>query len=218
MSRRSIGSRLPAAAGVGAVVLFLIADFLAGELPSFDDPAATIVAFYQEHRTAVLAGVVLSGIASALVVWLVAGVAHALRESGESGLGTVALAAGIAAVSMGVAGDVLSGSLAQVARDGDPDFVRGIYQIGGFFVEKSSWLAALVALASGLAARRSLPRWYATTSLAAAPFIALGGIALGSSGFLAPLGGLALIAFLALLAWILASSVLLWRADLASPA
>jgi hypothetical protein len=204
-------TRTAALAGVGAVVLFLIADLMAGEPPSFDDPATTIISFYKDHHQAVVAGVILSGIAGALVVWLVAGLADSLREVGENALGTVALAAGIAAVSLGVTADALSGALAQVAHGGDPDFVRGTYQISGFFVGKSSWLGAALTLACALAAWRALPRWYAWTSFAAAPLLALGGLAVKAGGFLAPLGGISLISFLAFLAWILATSLLLWR-------
>jgi len=39
----------------------------------------------------------------------------------------------------------------------------------------------------------------------------LGGLAVKAGGFLAPLGRMSLISFLALLAWILATSLLLWR-------
>jgi hypothetical protein len=43
------------------------------------------------------------------------------------------------------------------------------------------------------------------------PLLGLGGVAVKENGFFQPLGGMALIAFLALLIWVLATSVLLWR-------
>jgi hypothetical protein len=71
-------------------------------------------------------------------------------------------------------------------------------------------------LAVGIAAWRVLPRWYAVVSVAAAVVCALGGIAVGQTGFLA-LGGLTDVAFLGLLVWIVASAVMLWRQPAAVP-
>jgi len=204
-------ARLGAAAGVFFVVLTLIGDLVAGSPPSFDDPASKIAAFYLHHHRSVLVGVILTGIAAALFVWFLSSLALAVREAGQAVLAVVVFGAGIAGVVLSIAADALTGALAQVARGGDPRFVRGAYQVAGFFVAKSYWLAALLTLAAGLAAWRALPRWYAWTSFVALPLLGLGGVAVKETGFFQPLGAMALIAFLALLIWVLATSALLWR-------
>jgi hypothetical protein len=63
----------------------------------------------------------------------------------------------------------------------------------------------------GIAALRVLPRWYARASIAAAVIIAIGGLTVKASGFFSPLQGMTGISFLALLIWVLATSIVFWR-------
>jgi hypothetical protein len=98
-----------------------------------------------------------------------------------------------------------------VAKEGDTRLVQGLYQASGFLTGKAFWFAALAALAVGLAAWRVLLAWYAWASLAAALLCALGGVAVKQSGFFGPMGGMTFIAFLALLVWSLATSLVVWR-------
>jgi hypothetical protein len=203
--------RWAALAGVGYVVLTVIGDLLPGAPPKLDDPARKITAFFLDHHRSVLVGAALTGIAVALFVWLVAALARELRAAGQQGFAVVALAAGVAGAALGAAADTAYGALAQIADGGDPDVVRATYLMSGFLIERAFWFGALLTLVAGLAALGGLTRWYAWTSLAATPLLALGGLSVKQSGFFGVGSDMALIAFVALLVWVLATSWLLWQ-------
>ena len=102
-----------------------------------------------------------------------------------------------------------------------PDWTAGIslsanykgFQLSAFLIGRAFWLGAVVTLVAGLGALRGgLPRWYSWASCAAAVLLALGGLAVKQHGFFAPAGGMAIVAFVALNVWVLATSVLLWQA------
>ena len=134
-----------------------------------------------------------------------------IRAAGENVWAVVAFGLGLAALAAGFAADAFYGSLARIAAYGDQKLTKSVYQLDGFFTVKSFWFAAAAILAVGIAAWRALARWYALVSLAAAVVAALGGLAVKRTGFVAPLGGLTDLAFLALLVWIVATAVMLWR-------
>jgi hypothetical protein len=208
-------ARWAALAGVGFVVLTLVGDLLPGKPPKFDERPTKIAAFFLDNHREVLVGLILTGIASALLVWLVAGLAVQLRAVGQPALGAVALAAGVAATVLGAAADTIYGALAQIVTGGNRDFsfVRDAYQLSAFLIGRAFWLAALLVLVSGLGALRGLTRWYAWTSFAAVPLLVLGGLAVKQSGFFAPGSGMTVVSFVALLVWVLATSLLLWQLE-----
>jgi hypothetical protein len=134
-----------------------------------------------------------------------------LRATGQGVAAVVVFAVGITGWTTGVAADAVFGSLAPIGREGDEGLIQGLYQLQGFLTAKGFWFAAGFALVAGLASWCALPRWYAVLSLVAGVLFALGGIAVRRAGFLSPLDGLTMIAFLALLVWTLATCVLVWR-------
>ena len=203
--------RLGAVAGVAFVVLAIIGAFTAGSTPKFDDSASEIVSFFRDNHNAVIFSAILTGIASPLFVWLVAAIALTLRAAGQTAWAGVAFAAGLVGTGLATAADAVGGSLAHIANNGDNGLTQSLYQLQGFFVAKAFWFAAVVTLAVGVAAwRAALPRWYAALSLGAVVLFVLGGVSLKSSGFLAPLDSMQLIAYLGLLLWSLATAAVLW--------
>jgi hypothetical protein len=203
--------RLGAIAGVAFVVLALIATFVAGSVPKFNDSPAKIASFYQAHHSRTLLATVLSAAAAAFFVWLVASIAVALREVGQGAWAAIAFGGGMAGIALAAAGDALAQVDAHVAREGDTRLVQGLYQTSGFLTTKAFWFAALVGLAVGLGALRgAVAGWYAWTSLGAALLLALGGVSVKQGGFFSAGGGMVFIAFLALLVWALATSVVVW--------
>jgi hypothetical protein len=203
--------RLGALAGVGFIVLNLIANFIVGSPPKFDDSPAEIASFFQDHHRSVIVGVILTGIASPLFAWLAITLALRLRAVGEAAWAAVVFGLAIAAVALGTASDALYGSLARIGTEGDNGLIQGLYQISGFMAGKAFWFAAGAILATGIVAWRALPRWYAWMSLAAAVLLGIGGISVRNKGFLAPGNGMVLIAFLGLMVWVLATGLMLWR-------
>jgi hypothetical protein len=204
--------RAAALAGVLFVVLAAIATFIAGSPPKVDDSGASINSFFLDHHKVLLVAAVLSSVAAPCLVWLFAGLAGALRRAGEGTLAAVTFGVGVGAVVLATASDALYATLTQLAWVGESQFVKSGYELSGFFVQKAFWFGAFAALAVSLAVRRAqaLPRWYEWTTVGAGALLALGGIAMKPDGFFAVNGGMALVAFLALLAWVLATSLVLW--------
>jgi hypothetical protein len=206
-------ARAAALAGLVFVVLVAVAGFIAGSPPKVDDSTATINAFFVDHHKVLLVGAVLSSVAAPCLLWLFAGLAATVRRAGEGALAAVTFGAGLGAIVLATASDAIYVTLTQLAWTEQTSFLKTGYELSGFFIQKAFWFAAFAALAVSLAARRAqaLPRWYEWATIAAGAVFALGGIAMKPEGFFGVNGGMALIAFLAVLVWVLATSVLLWR-------
>jgi hypothetical protein len=206
-------ARTAALAGVASVVLAAVAAFIAGSPPKVNDSTETLNAFFMDHHKVLLVGAVFTSVAAPCLVWFFAGVAGILRRAGQGALAALTFGTGLGAVLLATAGDAIWVALVQLAWTDQPEGLKGGYVVSGFFVQKAFWFAAFAALAVSLAARRApmLPRWYEWGTIAAGAFFALGGIAMKPDGFFAVNGGMALVAFLALLVWVLATSFLLWQ-------
>jgi hypothetical protein len=202
--------RLGAAAGVGFVVLTLIADLAAGDPPNTGEPAFKIASFFNDHHRAVVVGAVLGGIAGPLFVCLLAALALRLRALGMTAWAGAVFGFGLVGVSLGIVSDAIYGSLARVAATAAFPTTKSLYIVSGFAAAKSFWFATGAMLAVAIGAWRVLPHWYGVLSLVTAVVSAFGGIALKQDGFLAPLGGLTAIAFVALLVWVMATAAMLW--------
>jgi hypothetical protein len=200
--------RLGAAAGVGFIVLTMIGDALAGSMPSTDDSAAKIATFFQDHHRAVVSGAVLTGIAAPLFLAFASALALRLRAAGPGLAPAVFFAWAVVGVALGVVADALYGALARI---GSPSLAKTVYSVDGFVTAKSFWFATAAILAAAWGSRRMLAQWYGWLSLAAAILVAIGGLSLRTKGFFAPLGGMSGISFLALLIWVVATCVVLWR-------
>jgi len=204
-------ARHAALAGVLFVVLVVVATFSAGAPPGADESAGSISNYFIDHHKVLLVGAVLSSVAAPCLVWLFAGLAGALRRAGEGSLAAVTFGVGIVTVALAVASDAIWVTLVQLSWTGEFEFVKSGYELSGFFIQKAFWFAAFTALAASLAARRVLPRWYEWTTVAAGALFALGGISVKPEGFFGVNGGMALVAFVSLLLWVLATCLLLWR-------
>src|SRR2546423_2108674 len=203
--------RLGAAAGFSFIVLTVVGDVLAGSMPSTDDSGAKIASFFEDHHHAVVAGAVLTGIGAPLFLAFASAMALRLRAAGPGLASAVFFAWAVVGVTLGVVSDALYGALARVGPQGDTSLAKGIYTVDGFVAAKSFWFATAAILAAAWGSRRVLAEWYGWLSLAAAILVAIGGLSLRSKGVFAPLGGMSGISFPALLVWVLATCVVLWR-------
>ena len=203
--------RAAAVAGVLFVVLVAVGGFIAGAPPGADASAESLHAYFVDHHKVLVVGAVLTSVAAPCLVWLFAGLAGALRRAGEGPLAAVTFGTGVAAVALAAASDAIWVTLVQLSWTGESEFVKSGYELSGFFIQKAFWFAAFAALAASLAARRVLPRWYERSTIAAGGLFALGGISVKPEGFFGVNGGMAVVGFVALLAWVLATSFLLWR-------
>jgi hypothetical protein len=205
--------RWAAAAGVGYVVLSLVGNFAPGEsFPKFDASSATTAAYVYDHHRALAIGAILTGLAAPLLIWMFAALAGMIRDAGAPTLAVVVVATAVAGTTLAAAGEAM---LQVLSRVGDETFVKSMYQVSAFMISKAFWCAAVGAFVVSWAAmdRGVLPRWFAWMSLAGSVVFALGGASVAHKGFFAPAGGMAVIAFIVLLVWVLASSYVLWAAS-----
>jgi hypothetical protein len=202
--------RLGAVAGVLFIVFTVVGDALAGSPPGTDESAIKIAHFFATNHRDVVIGAVLTSIAAPLFLLLLAALALRIRALGQAGPAVAIFAAGIAGLTLGAAADALTGTLGRIAPSADPRTVQSLYQLDGFLTARSLWFAAAAVLLTAWAAWGLLPQWYPVASLVEGVLLVLGGVALKTTGFFSPLGGMTLIAFLGLLVWTLATAWIIW--------
>lgn len=213
--------RVGAFAGVAAVVLLLALFTVVPALPGPDAGIDEIAAKAATNDTALLFGSYLGALMAAALLVFGSALAAALRRGEGSGGGWWLIAlAGIAATSIGVAGNVMAASFVRAVQHG----VRGDALWVGYGGEHaSSTLLALplavFLLGAGLGARATglLPRWLAWGATATAVILAAGGASIAGNELEGgPLGSALVLGYVALLVWIVAVSVVLWRRSAAT--
>lgn len=198
--------------GIVFVALVVVTFFLpAASPPTLDDPASDVVAWFEEHETALLANGYISGLALVFFVWFLASLYRRLRDGGEARLGVVALGGGLVLATFALVAVSLQQYLAWgLAADLDEETVRALWVLwaGGL-----GWVfpLAIVVGAPALAALKSgvFPQWYGAAGVIAALWFLVGGAAYANSGFFSPTGAFQWIGFLAFLVWVLVASVLM---------
>lgn len=203
--------RWAAASGIGFAILLFVGNLIPGEPKKYDASSESIVSYLQDKHTQLLIAGMLYGLAYVLFLWFLASFAGAFREAGQRRLSTIIYGAGVATVTIGAVADGLFISLARLAYWVDPKTIQALYGLAWFIYGRIFWTATALALAAVIAARRSsvFPEWYAWLTLVAAVILVLGAISEKSTGFFSPSGGMPMIAFLAILVWVLLSSILL---------
>jgi hypothetical protein len=209
--------RWAAAAGVGFVVLMLIGGFAPGtSYPNVNDSPESLATFVQDHHRALALAAILTGLAAPLLVWLVAGLVSVMRNAGHGPLAVVAFGTAVAGTAVAATSDAVWQVLARVSS---ADSIKAGFLTQGFLVTKAFWFAAVAAAAVGVAGwRGAFARWYAWATFAAALLFALGGLTVKLTGVFRSNGPLTFTAFLALLVWVLLSSVVLWSVPEREPA
>jgi len=161
-------------AGIVFAVLFVAAFFVQGELPSGDDSAANVAAFYDDsgNRAQVIIATYMFFLASVFFLWFLGSLRRRLIEAeGEPGrLAPIAFAAGTVFVAMlmvaaacfaSIAGDIAFGD-EKVATVASGDAARVVPQLGYPVLLIGGMLAAIAMIgASSVLTIRTgvLPRW-----------------------------------------------------------
>jgi hypothetical protein len=208
--------RVGAAAGLVAVALLVSLFTLLPAVPGPDEPIARIARSAAENDTAILLGAYVGALMAGALLVFGAAVAAALRRAEGAGGGwwLVALA-GVAATSVGIAGNVMAASFVRAVEHG----VRGDALWVGYGGEHASGTLLAVPLAvfllgAGIGARATgmLPRWLAWGALVVAATLVVGAASIaGNELDGGPLGVPLWLGYLALIVWIVATSVVLWR-------
>ena len=198
--------RLAPLAGVLAGVLWLVGILvLQSGNPADPDAGDELVAYFEDERTAILAGGTLMGLGAFFFLWFAAFVSRLLGDGWLARAATIGGAAG-GAMMLALPGPHTTGATTDVELLG-PEMSTALWRLTHtFFVGAEIALAvfvaavALAALASGI-----LPRWLAWVGLGLALLL-----------LILPLGWIALIFLFPL--WLVAAGVVLFRRRPAEPA
>lgn len=179
--------------------------------PSAGDPAAQWAAFVQDHRSAYLVSMCLSGLAVIGFLVFLATLATRLRAADQELLAVVALGAGLVTAAIWYVWLSFEGVLAWTSPSGiDPTVVKTLLAAADFAFPFP--IAALVGATSIAALRSAIwPKWLSYIGLAGAVWLLVGGMAMARNGFFAPTSGARLTGWAFFFLWVLVGSVFLLR-------
>ena len=202
-------------APVSGIVFFLLTIptlFLPAKAPpGAGDPAAKWAAFVQDHRSAYLVSMCLSGLAVVGFLVFLASLATRLRAVDQELLAVVALGAGLVTAAVWYVWLSFQGVLAWTSPSGvDPTVVKTLLAAADFAFPFP--IAALVG-ATSIAALRSTswPKWLSYVGIVGAVWVLVGGMAMARNGFFAPTSGARLTGWAFFFIWVLVGSVFLLR-------
>jgi hypothetical protein len=215
------GRRFDAATGVGFAVLAVVGLVLPGAPPKAEDSATKIVTFFADHRSDILAGNYILGVAAVLFLWWLGSLRSYLRagEGGEGRLSAAVLAGGVAGIALLLVGAGLTNAIAfklAGTTGADPNLGRVLYDAAGsIFALAGFGFATFFAAASCSGARSgALPAWaYWSGSVVAVLQLVTGFGLIAKSGFLATGGAMGFIGPITALLWVVAVSVVMMRRD-----
>lgn len=222
MSERT-WERYGAATGIAFGILLLVAIFAAPQPPHVDASTQKIVAYYTDHRRAVVTAGVFGAFASVAAVMFIAHLRHIFDrvENGIEGLSTVIFAAGLATVGIAALGGIIQTTLAfMTAQPGelvDGSLVRALYDLNYVSFGPTFLLLALFLGAIGLGMVRgevATPAlgWFAALVAAVSVAASIGQMTV--SNYTTGWTALSLVAILGLAAWdVVAGAAMLARPE-----
>jgi hypothetical protein len=181
-------------AGLGFLVLAVLAGVLPGVPPSVADSRGTIASFVSDARSQMLVSALLYAAAAGLVIWFSAAFAEAIREREDRSDVHMALLAG--SVLVGGALFTFGAANAVLAYGADtrlPATTASLFQGVMVLSTLLGFAAALPLAAAGIGVLRThlMPDWLGYVGLAAAAISALAGFGIFfDSGIYAPGGSL----------------------------
>ena len=160
--------------GILAVVLFVVAGAIAGEIPDVDDPVAEVAEFYTENDSDQVTGAILLMFAAvAFLCWSIQMRAALLAGEGGAASRTTLGFAGTVVFAIGVAIQAgLAISLGEAADDLDPAAVQALHALSVNMFPPLAVGMFLSLLGYGLAIVSTgvLPRWLGYVAVAGALF------------------------------------------------
>jgi hypothetical protein len=211
------GRRLDASTGIVATIVVLAGFLVQTQPPDPGDPVQKIASYLSDHRSSILAGDVLIGIAVAIFIWWLGSLRSYLR-AGEGGEGRLSAAAflggGVSLAVLGAGAALQSALVLHPDGLGNPTVVRvGFDGYNALVTMAGAPLAVLIAAASCSGARSGAlpPSAYWGGSIVAGLQIATLAALFTKHGFFAAGKDFTLIAFLGAAAWFIAISLLMIR-------
>jgi hypothetical protein len=217
--------KLGASAGIAAAILFVVGFFVgpSGAPPGFGDSAKEVQSWIQDNRGALQATMTLGFAVLVAFSLFLGSVYHRLRSAEPAPrMSAAALAGGAALIAGAVVGSAAELAAVYHVETLGADSVLALWDLSVFgflFVFAGFGVLAGVVAAVGL---RSgvLPEWHAYCSAVAAAYVLVVGVVgvFSETGAFAPAdGALGLIGFLAFVAWLLATGIVLLREPSAEP-
>lgn len=181
-------------AGLGFIVLTVVAALFPGSPPKVTDSTGTITSFVNDGRTELLCSALLNAAAAGLVIWFSAAFAEAIREREERSDVHMALLAGSVLIGGAIfTYGALTGALAYSVETVSPATTVALFQGTMVFGLLLGFAAALPLAAAGIGVLRTrvMPNWLGYVGLVAAAISVLAGFGIFfDSGIYAPGGSL----------------------------
>jgi len=186
--------RLWRSSGIGFVVFFVIAYVVYGDQPKVGASAEKLVSFYDGDRTRILISTVIFGLGLLNLLWFVAALASVLRDAGQGGWGSAAIAAGAALGSLLFVLILVGAALAySIAGSGNDALTSGLNDVVWVCAVIVSFPAAMLAMAGAFGLWRAgiISNAVFRVGVAVVVLVLLGGTTWASDGFWAPDGAYA---------------------------
>jgi hypothetical protein len=212
-------ARLERIGAVAGILFFVavVANFLTPETPDADDPNVTIVQELADDRTGHIASVYLNGLAAIFFVLFAAGLWALLRRAEtERGASVLVLLGGVASSAVILVAGTVYYALVNAADDArGPVAVRALFELQETVFLAVGWTLAIFYAGAALSSlgARSLPAWLTWPAALLAvlfPICLLGLFSEEDEGGV--LGGIFFIALVVNFLWILAASIVMFRA------
>ena len=205
--------RLSHWSGIAFIVMFVIAYVLYGEQPQVGASADELVSFYEGDRERVLIASVVLGGAILFLLWFAASIASTLRDAGQGGWGSAAIAVSAALAAVFFVLITVSAALAySIAGSGNDTMTSGLNDLALVLVAIASFPEAMLIMAAtfGLWRAGIVSDALLWAGLAAVVLVLVGGTTWATDGVWAPDGAyLRFISPIVALTWMTAISGLL---------
>lgn len=179
-------------AGLGFIVLSVVAGFLPGTPPRVTATTSTITSYVTSGQTRMLLAALLLAAAAGLVIWFTAAFAEAIRERDERSDVHMALLAGGVLVGGAIFMSAVGSAVLAYRSDARADTITlALFQGTMVLNTMIGFAAALPLTAAGIGVMRTrlMPNWLGYVALAAAAVSVLAGFAVFvDSGTYAPGG------------------------------
>jgi hypothetical protein len=199
-----------AACGIAAVGAILAGTFIVAPAPEANAPAEKILAYYIEHRRALLFSQWLAGLGAALLLVFVGSLRSKwARSESTAQLPAVLFAGGIALSTGSLVATGVKVTLAYLAQEiqNTPDLVRALYAAQFLLFTVLCFAAAVLLAGGGLLLRRVGYRWRGLLGVLLAVYSLFAAAATSAfEGVRSPTGPLPMIALGGLLVWVLLAS------------
>ena len=171
------------------VVLMNIAGPLIGDTPDTRDTRDEMVAYFTEHRDAVMAGVALTVVVLTIFLWTATQVGAVLDRSGWRTAGRFVPSAGGVAVAIVAIGMMLPvAAVSYVVAAEEPEAARGLFLMSLVSASVAAGFLGSMLLVAGVAlwVSRATRRWFAVVAAVLGVLVVVGVGGYAFRGFFSP--------------------------------